>query len=134
MLINVPSIAERNQGKSNFQSHIGRRSNITKSMCTMLVDPSRNPVRRQPYDAQIAYPNIPCKKRQLQAKLKEHTKKGQRYKCAFVKKVVSGKNEREGEAYDPKDTDKPLIGFWDHIFFTDEAHVDPTSDSVVGRR
>ena len=119
------SLARRStRGRSTT---LGRRSKITKSMCKMLVDPSRNPVRRQPYDAQIAYHNIPCKKRQLQAKLKEHTKKGQRYKCAFVKKVVSEKNERERETYGHKHTDKPLIGFWDHIFFTDEAHVDPTS-------
>jgi hypothetical protein len=96
-------------------------------MCKKLVNPATNPVRKQRYEAQIAFYNLPVKKRQLQAKLKEHTKGGQQYKCAFVKKVMSSKNEEERETYSREHKDKPLIGFWDHVFFTDEVHIDPTS-------
>ncbi|KUJ14223.1 uncharacterized protein LY89DRAFT_720584 [Mollisia scopiformis] len=52
---------------------LGKPSKVTKAMCKKLVDPARNPVRNQPYEAQIAYHKIPCKKRQLQRKLKEYT-------------------------------------------------------------
>ena len=59
--------------------------------------------------------------------MKEHTKKGGRYKCAFVKKEVSDKNQEEREDYGHKHKGKLLYGFWDHILFMDEAYVDPTS-------
>ena len=78
---------------------LGRNSRVTKSMCKMLCSPSRNPVRKQPYEAQIAYHKLPVKTRQLQNKLREYTKGGARYKCAFVKKVISDKNKEEREKY-----------------------------------
>ena len=64
-------------------------------MCKKLVDPARNPVRNQPYEAQITYYKIPYKKQQLQRKLKEYTNGGQIYKYVFMKKEISGKNKDE---------------------------------------
>ena len=93
----------------------------------MLVSPSRNPVRNQPYEAQIAYHKIPVKRRQLQRKLKEHTNGGQIYKAAFVKKEISDKNKEERESYGYEHKDKTVDDFWRYIFFTDEAHIDPTT-------
>ncbi len=95
----------------------------------MLCSPSRNPVQKQPLDTQIAYYNLPIQKRQLQRKLKEHTKGGGRYLCAFVKKVISAKNKKEREKYGQNHKWSPLFGFFDHIVYTDEAHVDPTSQA-----
>ena len=108
---------------------LGRNSQVTKSMCKMLCSPSRNPVRKQPYEAQIAYHKLPVKTRQLQNKLREYTKRGARYKCAFVKKVISNKNKEEREKYGNDYKFKPLLDFFDHIVFTDEAHVDPISQA-----
>jgi transposase len=71
---------------------LGRKSRVTKSMYKKLCSPSRNPVRKQPYKAQIAFHKIPVARRQLQWKLREHTKGGGWYKCAFVKKVISAQN------------------------------------------
>jgi hypothetical protein len=96
----------------------------------MLISPKKNPVRNQPYEAQIEYHYIPVKKRQLQQKLKEHTNGGQRYKCAFVKKVISTKNHRKWVEYAFEHIDKPVEDFWSYIFFTNEAHVDPTLQAV----
>jgi hypothetical protein len=42
---------------------LGRKSKVTKSMCQMLVDPTRNPVRDQHYNAQIEFHNLPVKAR-----------------------------------------------------------------------
>lgn len=106
---------------------LGRPSKVTKSMCKMLVDPTQNPIRNQPYDAQIAYHRIPVKRRQLQRKLKEHTNGGQKYKMAFVKKEISDKNKAERVEYGYEHRDKSVEDYWSYIFFSDEAHVDPTS-------
>src|SRR4051812_23358715 len=98
------SLAYRTTRKRSTK--LGCRSKVTKSVCKMLVSPSRNPVRNQPYDAQIAFHNIPVKRRQLQRKLKEHTNGGQIYKCAFVKKEISAINKRERVSYGEEHKDK----------------------------
>ncbi len=110
-------------------SILGANSRVTKAECKMLVSPSRNPVRKQPLDTQIAYHGLKVKERQLQRKLNEHTKGGGRYKCAFIKKVISKKNRQERGTYGNNNVYNPLFGFFDHIVYTDEAHVDPTSQA-----
>ncbi len=110
-------------------SILGRNSKVSKAECKLLVSPTRNPVRKQPLDAQIAYHGIKVKKRQLQRKLKEHTNGGGRYQCAFIEKVISKKNRQERATYGADHIYDPIFGFFDHITYTDEAHVDPTSQA-----
>jgi hypothetical protein len=98
----------------------------------MLVSPSRNPVRNHPLDVQLEYHKIPVKRRQLTRKLKEYTKGGQIYKCAFVKKEISHKNCNERVSYREEHKDKTVDDFWSYIFFSDEAHVDPSSLTAGG--
>ena len=74
---------------------LGKPSNVTKDIYKMLVDPARNPVRTKPYTAQIALQHLPVGERQIQRKLKEHTRNGRKYKMAFVLKPVSGANRSE---------------------------------------
>lgn len=121
-----PEAKRRTRKRSQI---LGRKSKVTKSMCKMLVSPSRNPVRKQLYNAQISYHNLPIKERQLQRKLKEHTKGGARYLCAYVKKIISTKNCAQRTAYGENHLYDPLFGFFDHVVYTDEAHVDPTSQA-----
>lgn len=73
---------------------LGRKSKVTKAMCKLIVSPTRNPIRKQPYEVQIPYFKLPVQKRQLQRKLKEYTNGGGRYKCAFIKKKISQKIRR----------------------------------------
>jgi hypothetical protein len=98
----------------------------------MLVSLSRNPVRTQPFDTQIAYHKIPVQRRQLMKKLREHTNGGQIYKAAFVKKEISEKNKDERVSYGKEYKDKTMDDFWRYIFFTDEAHIDPTAQQAPG--
>ncbi|KAN0101621.1 hypothetical protein V8E51_012131 [Hyaloscypha variabilis] len=84
----------------------------------MLVDPARNPVRNQPYDAQIGYHKIPVQRRQLRRKLAEHTNGGRIYKCAFVKKTISAKNK-----------DKRVTYGYEH---KDKTHIDPSAQQAPG--
>lgn len=127
-LDNMGSLAKRRTRQRS--SILGRKSKVSKSTCKMLVSPSRNPVRDQLLEAQIEHHQIPVKKRQLQKKLKEYTNGGQRYKCAFVKKDISKKNRQERATYGYTHYEKTVEDFWSYIFFTDEAHIDPTSLGV----
>jgi hypothetical protein len=61
--------------------------------------------------------------------LKELTKGGGRYLCAFVKKVISEQSHANRVTYGEAHLYDPLFGFFDHIIYTDEAHVDPTSQA-----
>jgi transposase len=111
---NMGSLAKRRTRPRS--SILGHKSKVTKSMYKMLVSPLRNPVRKQPYKAQIEYHNLPVKKRQLQKMMKRNTNGGGRYVCAFVKKEISQKNKVERVTYSSE-----------HNY--DEAHVDPTSQT-----
>jgi uncharacterized protein YaiI (UPF0178 family) len=93
----------------------------------MLVSTSKNKVRDQPYEAQIEFHQLPIKKRALQKGLKRYTNEGQLYKQAFVRKKLSAKNRRERTRYGQEHIGKTIDDFWQYIFFTDEAHIDPSS-------
>lgn len=109
--------------------HAGRPSKITKEACKMLCSPSRNPVRDQQFEAQIEYHKLPIQKRQLQRKLKELTNKAQRYKQAYISKTVSQNNLKERENYGLRWRGKSIEEHWQWLIFTDEAHIDPTSQA-----
>jgi hypothetical protein len=93
----------------------------------MLVSPSKNPVRNQLYEAQIEYHKLKVTKRTVQRRLKKCTNGGQRYKQAYVQKEISQKNRRERVKYGQEHKDKSVEDYWQWIFFTDEAHIDPSS-------
>jgi hypothetical protein len=93
----------------------------------MLISASRNPVRNQTYEVQIKHHNIPVKKRQLQTRLKQATKGGQRYKQAYVKKEISKKNRILRANYGRKYEHETIHSFWQFLYFTDESHIDPSS-------
>lgn len=96
---------------------LGRPSKVTKSICQMLVDPARNPIRDQLYKAQIEYHGIPCKLRQLQLKLKGHTKGGRWYKMTFVKKTISKANCAERKVFGYMHIYKPIEEFFLAILY-----------------
>jgi len=64
------------------------RAKVSPEIIQSLIDPVKNPVRDQLYDAQIEYHEFLIKKCQLQARFKQDTNGGQRYKQAHIQKVV----------------------------------------------
>jgi hypothetical protein len=66
----------------------------------------------------------------LQRKLLEYTDGGRRYKCAFVKRVVSIQNYKRREAYGWKYQHDTINNYWAYAVFTDEAHIDPGSHAI----
>ena len=93
----------------------------------MLVDPAQNSKRTFSLDAQLYFYDIKVKPRALQVALKKYTKGGRKYKQAYVGKEISKANKALRAAHGEAHKDKPLIGFWDGIFFTDEAHINPSA-------
>jgi len=59
--------------------------------------------------------------------LREYTRSSKFYKYAFIKKQISAKNRGEREAYSERYLYDSLFRFFDYIVFTNEAHVDPTT-------
>ena len=58
--------------------------------------------------------------------MKRHTNGGGQYVCAFVKKEISQKNKAEREIYSSNYVYDLLFSFFDHIVYTDKAHIDLT--------
>ena len=103
----------------------------------MLLSPSRNPVRTQCLEAQIAYHKLPLKRRQLQNRIRQEDSTAGLYRQAFTKKDFSADNVtnrlKHGQKYAGK-TIEDTFQFW---VFTDETHFDPTaqkSGQVLRRR
>ena len=109
---------------------LGRRPIVTKDVCQMLIDPRKNPIRDQTYEAQISFHNLGVKKHAVLKGLKKHTKRGQRYKQAYIQKKISAKNLRIRTSYGEEHQGKTIDNFWSHILYTDEAHIDPSAIGV----
>jgi hypothetical protein len=86
----------------------------------LLSTPSS--VRTQYYEYQINYHGLKCSKRTLQRRLQQYNVR--RYKQAIVKEI-SKKNEAARVKYGEKHKRKTIKEFWQYVFFTDEAHIDP---------
>lgn len=95
----------------------------------MLVSPSKNPVRDQMLEAQIEHHKLGVSRRSLTSRLKACTKRARRFKQAYVKKEISGPNRKKREDYGWEHKDKTIHEFWQYIYFTDEAHIDPSSQA-----
>lgn len=73
------------------------------------------------------------KERQVQRRLKRDTNGGGIYKAAFVQKEISKKNLKERTDYGIHWQPFTIEDHWSRIFFTDEAHIDPTSQAAPTR-
>ena len=103
---------------------LSRKSKLTNEQIRRLLSPS-NPVRNQHYEYQIHHFNLPCTVRTLQRILQKRTKHARRYKAAPVK-LLSSVNKAKRKKYGQEHQDKSIDEFWANIYWTDEAHIDPT--------
>ena len=113
-----------------LSKNLGRPSQVSAGVCKMLVSPSQNHVRDQQLEAQIEYHNIPIQARQLQRRLRAETRGGYRRKQAYVKKILSSNNLEKRTIYGQEHQYKTIEDYWQWIVFTDEAHIDPSSQGV----
>jgi hypothetical protein len=110
-----------------LSNKLGEPEHATKEEIQAIISPSRNPVRDQCLEAQINFLQINLKPRQVRNRLKKDTNGGGIYKAAFVGKELSQKNIEERIKYGKLWRPYTLSEHWWWIFFTDEAHIDPSS-------
>ena len=115
------------QHTCKMSHHLGRKSRVSNETLRMLVLPSCNPMQDQLYEAQIAYFNIPIQQHQLWQHLKQSTYGGQMFKQAFVRKILSQRNCQLWVAYVKEHKGQTVDDFWQYVYFTNEAHIDPSS-------
>lgn len=110
--------------------NLGHQSKITPDTIRMLLSPSRNPVRNQGLEAQIAYHKLPIKRRSLTTQLKAHSNGGQMYKQAYTKSTFSQSNINNRRKYAQEHIGKTIEDYWQYIVFSDEAHFDPSAQKA----
>ena len=123
---NLGSPAMRRTRK--LSTRLGRHQKVPPERIKMLVDPEQNPVRDQRLEAQLAHHHINLGVRQLQRRFAQDTNGAQMYKMAYTKKKLSSVNKRKRIAYAKEHENKTIGNFWRYVLFTDEAHVDPSSE------
>jgi transposase len=107
-----------------LSQRLGRKQNLTNDQIQCLLSPS-NPTQNQHYEHQIQHFNLPCTTRTLQQTLQKRTNHARRYKSVRIKEV-SKANKAERKKYGQEHQNRTIDEFWANIFFTDEAHIDPT--------
>lgn len=58
--------------------------------------------------------------------MKEHTNRSQIYKAAYIQREYIRQNLNEQVIYNIAHKDKPLFGYWDLVYFTNKAHINPS--------
>jgi hypothetical protein len=110
-----------------YSNKLGRPLKVSSKLCKTLLNPTENPDRDQHYEVMRENLEIDACTRTIIRSLKQNTKNARRYKQAFRKKAISVKNRKQREQYGKEHRDKTIDDFWSGIMFTDEAHLDPTS-------
>ena len=87
-----------------------------------LVQSDSNPLRRAPFDAQIRHFRIGATVRTLQAYNKKTGWK--RFKMAPVSSLKK-RNKDKRTAFGWEHKDHTVENYWQYVYFTDEAHIDP---------
>ena len=114
---NIGSPAGRKARRGS--TRLSECSKISRETCKMLVSPTRNSVRTNRILQSACYG-------QLTRKLKASKNVSQRYKRAYVNKVLKPATKEKREKYGQIYKDKTINDFWQYIVFTDEAHIDPS--------
>ena len=112
-----------------LSNNLGRKETVPKETYKFLVS-NENSVRDQLYDYQIEYHELGVSARTLQRGLKRHTRGAQRFKRAFTRKTLREVNRKKRYKFGKQFEDETVDTFWQFLFFTDEAHIDPSSQGV----
>jgi len=107
---------------------LGRTSKIQKKQVQLLLSPSRNPHRIERFEVMIEHFNLGVKPQQLRRRLLALSNKARRYKAAYYKDELDPKTEKARENYGNRHKGKSVQDFWQWVYFTDEFHLDITSE------
>ena len=119
--------ASRRIGK--FRS--GRPKKMSSDTMNMMLDPQQNPVRDQPWPAQIEHFQLDVAPRTLRAAFNQRSPRASRFKKAIVRSI-SNKNKLLRKQYAESHKTHTVVDYWQYVHFTDEAHFD--SDQMFQER
>jgi transposase len=120
----------QNQGSPAYRrgrklsKRLGRQPQLTDEQLQHLLSPS-NPVRNQHYAHQIEHFGLSCGIRTLQTALRDRANHAGRYKSVRIKQLSSSNKEKR-KLYGKEHQEKTIEKFGANIYFTDEAHIDPS--------
>jgi hypothetical protein len=107
-----------------LSKRLGRQPKLINDQLQRLLSPS-NPVRNQHYEHQIEHFGLSCGIRTLQIALRDRANHARRYKSVRIKQL-SNSNKEKRKKYGKEHQEKTIDDFWANIYFTDEAHIDPS--------
>lgn len=111
-------------------SKLERPNSISIEQVKEFVDPVKNPLRDQQYEAQIEYFQLETTKRTLRNQLSKHTKNAQRFKAAYIHKQISVKNRRLRQNHRKHYARATIDSEYQFWVACDEAHIDPSSQQA----
>ncbi|KAG9247223.1 hypothetical protein BJ878DRAFT_477587 [Calycina marina] len=94
--------------------------------------PNNNGEREQDLEVQMAGEGAKVGKRQARYQIAKHTKGGWKYAAAYTAKKTSRNSRDDRVSYGNEHKGKPIDGWWNTIYFTDEAHYDPLQQRRPG--
>ena len=111
-------------GTKRIGKHRSRRpKKISDATLDLLLSPSRNAVRTFPLQAQMAKFSIYTHVRTLERNLRSRKRGAKMFKQAKAG-MISEKQRRARKTYGKLHENDTIKNFWQHVFFTDEAHID----------
>lgn len=105
---------------------LGKPFRVSADRLQALLTDSENPVRDAPIPVQRHENEIPLCPRALRYNL-SNREDAHLYTAAYSDEI-SEANKRQRVMYGNDYKDEPIRGFWDCVYFTDEAHYNPTED------
>jgi hypothetical protein len=108
--------------KSHFQeTKLGHPLKIPQKKLDIMYSPSSNPYHFQPLPIQMGRYNINVDVRTMERNLTKRKQNAQMYLAAYTKRV-NPKNKVIQKSFGVENKHYRVIGYWDHVYFTDEAH------------
>jgi hypothetical protein len=105
---------------------LGRPWRCSNEQLEQLLNDNDNAVRDAPLAVQQSENDIPLCPRALRYNLSNRMD-AHVYTAAYTDEI-SNRNKREREYYGSAHLEEPVKGFWDSVYFTDEAQFNPTED------
>ncbi|KAG9247945.1 hypothetical protein BJ878DRAFT_111485 [Calycina marina] len=93
---------------------------------------NNNGEREQELEVQMAGEGVQVGKRRARYHITKHTEGARIYATAHTAKKISRKNRDDRVSYGNEHKGKPIDGWWNTIYFTDEAHYDPLQQRRPG--
>ncbi|KAF2820536.1 hypothetical protein CC86DRAFT_411837 [Ophiobolus disseminans] len=105
---------------------LGRPWRVSSEKLELMLHDNSNPMRNAPLAVQQRVNDVPLCPRALRYNLSNRID-AHVYTAAYTDKLNDG-NWRERTQYSGAHMHQPMLGFWDSVWFTDEAHFNPNKD------